>query len=89
MATQAHVATAPLTDGAAARLAALTRGGRAPERVLEEALDLMPLPPIELEAVARRARIEAILNQLATREPPIPTMAEFDAREYDASGNCQ
>jgi len=73
------------SDRAAARLALLTRDGRSQTRVIEEALDRMPLPPAPDSEAERRARIMARLERLAKR--PIPSMAEFDAREYDERGN--
>jgi antitoxin VapB len=73
------------SDRAAARLALLTRDGRSQARVIEEALDRMPLPAAPDSEAERRARIDAILDRLSTR--PIPSMAEFDAREYDERGN--
>ena len=69
------------SDRAARRLALLTRGGRSQASVIEEALERMPLPP-DAEAELR-ARIEAVLD-MPGRVPP--SMAEFDAREYDERG---
>lgn len=70
---------------AAARLRVLTRTGRSQAAVVEEALDRMP-DPVEAtdDRDARRARIEAILDQV---DPSlILSMEEFDAREYDEHG---
>ena len=71
------------SDRAARRLALLTRGGRSQVSVIEEALERMPVPP---EADAElRARIAAILYEVDANG--VPSMAEFDAREYDGRGN--
>jgi hypothetical protein len=70
------------SDRAAHRLALLTRGGRSEASVIEEALERLPLPP-DAEAELR-ARIEAILDQVTPSA--IPSMASFDAREYDEHG---
>lgn len=75
------------SDRAAARLRLLVGDGRSQARIIEEALDRMPLP----EKKADRARIEAAkarIVELAGRiRHAIPSMAEFDAREYDERGN--
>ncbi|MCA3254167.1 MAG: hypothetical protein INF91_00955 [Alphaproteobacteria bacterium] len=73
------------SDRAAARLALLTRDGRSQARVIEEALDRMPVPPAPDSEAERRARIEARIRRLS-RFGPV-SMAEFDAREYDERGN--
>jgi len=73
------------SDRAAARLALLTRDGRSQARVIEEALDYFPLPREKDDLDARRARIDAIIAEASKRD--IPSMAEFDAREYDERGN--
>ncbi|KAB7647424.1 hypothetical protein [Polymorphobacter fuscus] len=86
---QPRRAQQPITirsDRAASRLAALTRDGRSQAQVIEEALEAMPLPTLPDERADRVARINAILDQLRERTD-IPTMAEFDAREYDEGGN--
>jgi len=70
------------SDRAAHRLALLTRGGRSQASVIEEALERMPLPK-DAESELR-ARIEAILDQASPAS--IPSMAAFDAREYDEHG---
>ena len=75
------------SDRAAARLRVLTAGGRSQASVIEEALDRMPAPVLDPEKDARWARVDELLDQLSRREPPIPSMAEFDAREYDERGN--
>lgn len=76
------------SDRAKARLALLTRDGRSQAQVIEEALERAPVPPPHLspeELAERRARLEALIDKI----PPgsIPTMAEFDAEEYDEFGN--
>ena len=70
------------SDRAAQRLALLTRSGRSQASVIEEALERMPLP-CDTEADLR-ARIEAILDQASPAS--IPSMAVFDAGEYDEHG---
>lgn len=72
------------SDRAAARLALLTRTGRSQAHVIEEALDLMPVPVDTDGEAARRARIMATIDRLSAAG--IPTMAEFDAAEYDENG---
>jgi hypothetical protein len=70
------------SDRAARRLALLTRDGRSQASVIEEALESMPLPN-EAE-VELRARIEAILDGVSPSATP--SMAAFDARDYDEHG---
>ena len=87
---RAQTPVAIRSDRAAARLKLLTRGGRSQAQVIEEALDRMPVPSaaaLSPEEQARRARIEAAIDRLAACG--LPTMAEFDAREYDENGNCR
>lgn len=73
------------SDRAAARLKLLTRDGRSQARVIEEALERMPVPKARPKDVEeRRARLQALIDRLA--ETDIPSMAEFDAEEYDESG---
>jgi len=76
------------SDRAAARLALLTRDGRSQARVIEDALDQVPVPPPivddEAEFMAAMRDIAALYRQEGGR---IRTMAEFDAEEYDADGN--
>lgn len=68
------------------RLKLLTRDGRSQAAIVEEALERMPLPPQErLTLQQREARIMEILERIDPDS--IPTMAEFDAREYDERGN--
>lgn len=75
------------SDQAAARLALLTRDGRSQARVIEEALEQMPVPTEKAvnEAEARIARLNAIIDRFAAC--PGPSMAAFDAAEYDVNGN--
>lgn len=74
------------SERAMRRLKALTRTGRSQVEVIEEALDRMPDPPSENSDLdARRARIDAITRRTAASN--IPSMSEFDAREYDERGN--
>ena len=74
------------SERALRRLKVLTRAGRSQAEVIEEALDRMPDPPAETaDLEARRARILEILAKIDPTT--IPSMAEFDAREYDARGN--
>lgn len=74
------------SDRAAARLAELTIDGRSQVQVIEEALSRMPAPVDINERTAKLARIDATLARLH-RRADIPSMAEFDAREYDENGN--
>jgi hypothetical protein len=77
------------SDKAAALLSVLTKGGRSQATVIEEALERLPIPKVSAQEAARRARMRELIHQLATRDPPIPSMAEFDAMEYDENGNCR
>lgn len=63
----------------------LTCDGRSQASVIEEALERMPLPP-DAEAELR-ARIESILDQVAPGT--IPSVADFDARDYDERGHSR
>ena len=71
------------------RLKLLTRDGRSQAQVVEEALERMPLPrggrSRSSSEDARMARIELLIDRLATAD--LPSMAEFDAMEYDEFGN--
>lgn len=68
---------------AAERLALLTRDGRSQAQVIEEALDLMPLPPpADRETII--AEIRAIIASVPKRT--YPTMAEIDDELYDENG---
>lgn len=70
------------------RLQVLSRDGRSQAQIVEEALDRMPVPVLPDERTAKLARIDATLARLH-RRANIPTMAEFDAREYDEHGNLR
>ncbi len=87
---QPRRAQQPITirsDRAAARLALLTRDGRSQAEVIEAALEAMPVPASAEtpEKAALRARLDTTIARLQQRA--IPSMAEFDAREYDERGN--
>jgi len=88
---QRRRAQKPITirsDRAYERLRVLTRDGRSQAQVVEEALDRMPAPlPVDARA-EKLARIDATLARLHYRAD-VPTMAEFDAREYDENGNLR
>ena len=78
------------SDRAASRLALLTRDGRSQAQVIEEALEAMAPPEIAAETPERAAliaRIDATIAKLSQRK--IPSMAEFDAKEYDERGNLR
>lgn len=75
------------SDRAAARLALLTSDGRSQARVIEEALDQMPVPVDPAGFVERLARLQAIIDRVDPAT--IPDMAAFDAREYDENGNLR
>lgn len=86
---QPRRAQKPITirsDWVASKLAELTRDGRSQVQVIEEALRRMPTPVPVDERAANLARIDAALARLHQRTD-IPSMAEFDAREYDDRGN--
>lgn len=61
----------------------LTRDGRSQAEIIEHALDLMPGPGQD-EVELKVARLQALLDLMPNG--PIPTMAEFDAIEYDENG---
>lgn len=85
---RAQTPVAIRSDRAAARLKLLTRSGLSQAQVIEEALDRMPVPALAITDIdARIARLEPILQRLAAAG--LPTMAEFDAKEYDENGNCR
>ena len=90
---QTRRAQTPITirsDRAALRLKVLTRDGRSQAQVIEEALEAMPLPESVAESPERAAllaRIDAAIAELSKRK--IPSMAEFDAKEYDERGNLR
>lgn len=69
------------------RLRLLMRDGRSQARVIEEALDRMPLPAAKNDLDERRAQLEAILDRVAEQPRRFTSMAEFDAQEYDERGN--
>jgi hypothetical protein len=71
------------------RLRVLTRSGRSQAQIVEEALDRMPDEVVEDDRAKRLARLDAIIARTSTRNPPIPSMAEFDAQEYDESGDLR
>jgi hypothetical protein len=71
---------------AVTRLKLLTRNGRSQADVIEEALERMPLPKTADSLEARKARIMTLIDRLAARGD-IPSMEEFDRREYDENGN--
>jgi hypothetical protein len=78
------------SDWAAARLRLLTRDGRTQVSVIEEALASMPVPELKGDRKAGLlAEIKAIQESVAKSGHRIPTMAEFDALEYDENGNCR
>lgn len=68
------------------RLKLLTRDGRSQAKVIEEALDRMPLPKKSGDVEERKARLLEVVDRLAARGD-IPSMAEFDRREYDENGD--
>lgn len=72
------------SDHALARLALLTRDGRSQVKVIEEALDRLPVPKGAVDLEAFRRKVDAILSGMDTTT--VPTMAEFDAVTYDDSG---
>lgn len=74
------------SDRAIARLKLLTLDGRSQAQVIEEALDQLPLPKEASSIEERKARIMEIIDRLAARGD-IPSMKEFDRREYDENGN--
>lgn len=70
------------------RLRELSRDGRSQAQIVEEALDRMPVPVLADARAVQLARIDAALARLHLRTD-IPSMAEFDAREYDERGNLR
>jgi len=71
---------------AAERLRKLARGGRSQAAIIEEALDRMPDPePEHVSIEERRARIMALIARIP--KGSIMSMKEFDAKEYDETGN--
>lgn len=90
---QTRRAQTPITirsDRAASRLKLLTRDGRSQAQVIEEALEAMPLTESVAESPERAtlsARIDAANAELS--ELKIPSMAEFDDKEYGECGNLR
>lgn len=83
---QTRCAQKPITirsDRAASWSAVLTSGRRSQAEVVEQALEAISVPIPPDESAAQFARIALILNELR-RRTDIPSMAEFEAREYDA-----
>ena len=68
---------------AAERLALLTRDGRSQAQVIEEALERMPLPPVE-DRDAIISRIRALVASIPKRSHSV--MAEIDDEMYDENG---
>ncbi len=83
------------SDRAARRLALLTSDGRSQAEVIEQALDRMPEPEprpdvtltMTQEEKARFDRIMALVDELSGID--IPSVAEFDAMEYDQFGDLR
>jgi hypothetical protein len=75
------------SDRALARLALLTGKGMSQARVVEEALDRMPLPSDAEDRQNARRRIDAIIAKGAAL--PKTSMSEMDSLEYDDDGNCR
>jgi hypothetical protein len=71
------------------RLKLLTRNGRSQTAVIEEALEKMAEPKPTDDVAQREAEIRVLIERLSKRIPPIPSMTEFDAREYDERGNLR
>jgi hypothetical protein len=69
---------------AAERLALLTRDGRSQARVIEEALDQMPLPAASIDRQAIRAEIAAIVAR--GHSLPGRSRAAIEAEIYDENG---
>ena len=90
MASNARRHQPPITirsTKAAERLVLLTRDGRSQAQVIEEALDLMPLPPpppSPEDRAAIIAEIRAIIASVPKRN--YPKMAEIDEEMYDENG---
>lgn len=69
---------------AAERLALLTRDGRSQARVIEEALEQMPLPTAHIDRQAIRAEIAMIVAR--GRSLPAKSLEAIDAEMYDENG---
>jgi len=74
------------SDKAAALLDQLAKSGRSKVSIIEEALERLPVRPDHPLEAERRARIAQVLARLAARAD-VPSIGEFDRREYDARGN--
>jgi antitoxin VapB len=73
------------SDRAAARLRLLTRDGLSQAEVIERALEDVPVAESRGKD-SLEARLARVRNLIGVR-PDLPSMAEFDAAEYDARGN--
>jgi hypothetical protein len=69
---------------AAERLALLTRDGRSQARVIEEALDNMPLPTARVDRQAIRTEIAAIVAR--GRNLPVKSVEAINDEMYDENG---
>ncbi len=72
---------------AAERLALLTRDGRSQARVIEEALEQMPLPMPRIDRQAIRTEIAAIVAR--GRNLSAKSLEAIDAEMYDENGMPQ
>lgn len=76
------------SDKAAELLARHVRPGRSQAKIIEEALEQLPVPGKQLSpAEALRIKIEAVLDRVD--RAAVPKMSEFDAAEYDERGDPQ
>ena len=75
------------SDKAAARLALLTRSGRSQATIIEEALDRLPVPINKAQQAINLELLRAAFEKVRLSNPNIPTIAEFDALEYDENGD--
>lgn len=69
---------------AAERLALLTRDGRSQARVIEEALEQMPLPPPQVDRDVLRADIAALVAR--GRNLAGKSLKAVEAEMYDENG---
>jgi hypothetical protein len=69
---------------AAERLALLTRDGRSQARVIEEALEQMPLPAARIDRQAIRTEIAAIVER--GRKLKAKSLEAINAEMYDENG---
>lgn len=74
------------SDKAAALLDQFAASGRSKVSIIEDALERLPIRPDHPLEAERRTRIARVLERLTARAD-IPSMIEFDAREYDVRGN--